>query len=177
MTLGSQTDFVLHHTAVPLLILRLSILRAGDPRTCTLKTDTVFERILYLTDFSEDAAKCIPFIGWINAAKPKSLIIMHVQDTRRLWSSTQEEIAAFNEKDAGRLAELKEHFAASGYVRIITELVTGNAINEILSVAETFQPTLIVMGATGRTGTINALLGGVSEAVVHKSKAHVLVVR
>lgn len=177
MLLGSQTDFVLHHATVPLLILRLAILKAGDPKTCTLKTDTVFERILYLTDFSEDAKRCIPFIRWMGGVKPESLIIMHVQDTRRLWFSTQEEIAAFNTKDAGRLAELKEYFAASGYSRIITELVTGNAIDEILSVAETFQPTLIMMGATGRTGTINALLGGVAEAIVHRAGCHTLVVR
>jgi len=33
------------------------------------------------------------------------------------------------------------------------------------------------MGAKGRTGTVSSLLGGVAEAIVHRAKAHVLVVR
>ncbi|MBR1369444.1 universal stress protein UspA [Methanocalculus chunghsingensis] len=175
--LGSQTDYVLSQATHPLLILRLSILKEGDPNTCTLSTKTVFQKILFLTDFSEDAEKCIPFIEWMSAANPESLIIMHVQDTRRLWSATKEEIIAFNEKDAVRLAGLKEHFRNLAIPQIVTEMVTGNAIDEILSVAETFRPTVIVMGATGRTGTRRTTLGGVAEAVSHRAGCHTLIVR
>jgi len=59
----------------------------------------------------------------------------------------------------------------------VTELVTRNAIDEILEVEDAFEPTIVVMGAKGRHGAVRALLGGVAEAVVHRATAHVLMVR
>jgi nucleotide-binding universal stress UspA family protein len=102
---------------------------------------------------------------------------MHVQDTRRLWTASQEQISEFNRKDAERLADLKRHFEPLGIPQVVTMLVTGNAIDEILGLEETFDPTLIVMGAKGRHSAIRSLLGGVTGAVVHGARAHVLVVR
>jgi len=177
MLLGSETENVLHHLRVPLLVLRLSVMKEGDPTACTLTTDQIFRRILYLTDFSEEAERCIPFIEWLAGARPERLVIMHVQDTRRLWTASQEQISEFNRKDTARLADLKRHFEPLGIPQLVTELVTGNAIDEILEIEETFEPTLIVMGAKGRHGAIRSLLGGVTEAVVHRARGHVLVVR
>jgi len=176
MLLGSQTENVLHQAQVPLLVLRISFMKEGDPNACSLNTG-IFQRILYLTDFPGDAERCIPFIEWMAGAKPNQLVIMHVQDTRRLWTSSQEQISEFNRKDAGRLTDLKKRLELTGIPQIVTELVTGNAIDEILAVEDSFAPTIIVMGARGRTGTARPLLGGVTEAMVHKAKAHVLVVR
>ncbi|WP_298670017.1 universal stress protein [uncultured Methanofollis sp.] len=177
MLLGSQTENVLAHATVPLLVLRLAVLKEGDPTTCTLTTDGIFRRVLYLTDFSEEAERCIPFIEWMARARPERLVVMHVQDTRRFWTASQDDIAAFNRKDAGRLAALRRRFEPLGIPQVVTDLATGNAIDEILGVEETFEPTLIVMGAKGRHGAIRSLLGGVTTAVVHNARAHVLVVR
>ncbi|HDQ07993.1 MAG TPA: universal stress protein [Methanoculleus sp.] len=177
MLLGSQTENVLHHIRVPLLVLRLAVMTEGDPETCTLTTERVFPRILYLTDFSEEAERCIPFIEWMAGARPERLVIMHVQDTRRLWTASQDQIDAFNREDAERLAGLQRRFEPLGIPQVVTELVTGNAIDEILEVEESFAPTIIVMGAKGRHGTVRSLLGGVTEAVVHRARGHVLVVR
>ncbi|MDT8358189.1 MAG: universal stress protein [Methanomicrobiaceae archaeon] len=176
MFLGSETENVLHHAQVPLLVLRTAIMREGDPDACTLTTG-IFRHILYLTDFSENAERCIPFIEWMAGAKPERLVLMHVQDTRRLWTASQEQFDAFNKEDALRLADLKRRFEPLGIPQVVTELVTGNAIDEILEVEDTFEPTIIVMGAKGRHGAVHALLGGVAEAVVHRARAHVLVVR
>ncbi|MBN1195718.1 MAG: universal stress protein [Methanomicrobiaceae archaeon] len=176
MLLGSETENVLHHAQVPLLVIRIAIMREGDPDSCMLTTG-IFRRILYLTDFSEEAERCIPFIEWMGGARPERLVLLHVQDTRRLWTASQEEITAFYRKDEQRLADLKTRFTPLGIPQIITELVTGNAIDEILEGEDAFEPTLIVMGAKGRHGAVQALLGGVAEAVVHRARAHVLVVR
>ena len=176
MLLGSQTENVLHHAQVPVLILRIKVLKEGDPKTCTI-TRGLFRRILYLTDFSEPAERCIPFINWMVKAKPEQVVIMHVQDTRRLATASQDEMADFNRKDAERLADLKMRFLKTGIPQVTTKLVSGNAIDEILTADESFAPTIIVMGAKGRTSAIRSFLGGVTEAVVHGAKAHVLVVR
>lgn len=141
MLLGSETENVLHHTDVPLLILRLSVMKKGEPDSCTINSN-IFRRVLYLTDFSEEAKRCIPFIEWIAGAKPDQLVILHVQDTRLLWLATQEQINEFNEKDTKRLAELKEQIKNYGISQIVTELITGNAIDEILGVADSFKPTI-----------------------------------
>jgi len=125
MLLGSQTENVLHQAQVPLLILRISIMKEGDPTTCTLNT-RIFQRILYLTDLSAEAQRCIPFIEWMAGAKPNQLVIMHVQDTRRLWTTSQDQILEFNQKDAKRLADLKARFESLAIPQVVTELVTGN---------------------------------------------------
>jgi len=177
MLLGSQTENVLAHAEVPLLILRLAVVKEGDPATCTLTTDGIFRRVLYLTDFSELAGRAAPFIEWMARARPERLVIMHVQDTRRLWTASQEQIAAFNRKDEERLVSLRRRFEPLGIPQVVTELATGNAIDEILAVGETFEPTIIVMGAKGRHGALHSMLGGVTTAVVHSARAHVLVVR
>jgi nucleotide-binding universal stress UspA family protein len=176
MLIGSQTENVLHHAQVPVLILRIKVLKEGDPKTCTI-TRGLFRHILYLTDFSGPAERCIPFINWMTGAKPEQLIILHVQDTRRLATASEEEIEAFNRKDAERLSGLKRRFETLGIPEVVTKQVTGNAIDEVLSVEESLSPTIIVMGAKGRHSAIRSLLGGVTEAVVHHAKAHILVVR
>lgn len=176
MFLGSQTGNVLHHVTVPLLILKIAVMKEGDPHTCTI-SGGIFRRILYLTDFSQEAEQCIPFIGWMAKAEPEQIVIMHVQDTRRLGTASQEQQAEFNRKDAGRLADLKTRFEHTGVAQIVTRLVAGNAIDEIRAVEESCAPTIIVMGAKGRHSAIHSLLGGVTEAVVHRTRAHILVVR
>lgn len=90
----------------------IAIMKEGDPDACMLTTG-IFRRILYLTDFSEEAERCIPFIEWMAGAKPERLVLLHVQDTRRLWTASQEEITAFNRKDEQRLADLKARFTPS----------------------------------------------------------------
>jgi nucleotide-binding universal stress UspA family protein len=177
MFLGSQTENVLHHLKVPLLILRVVVMNEGDPNTCTISTNRIFRRILYLTDFSEEAEKCIPFIEWMKGAKPEQLVILHVQDTRRLGTASRDEIETFNRKDTERLSGLKRRFEMLAIPQVVTKLVTGNAIDEILAVIGSCEPTLIVMGAKGRHSAARSLLGGVTEAVVHLTKMHVLVVR
>ncbi len=109
MFLGSQTENVLHHARVPVLILRVAVLKEGDPSSCTI-TKGIFRRILYLTDFSEEAGRYIPFLEWMAGAKPEPLVILHVQDTRRLGTASRGEIEAFNRNDAERLTALKHRF-------------------------------------------------------------------
>jgi nucleotide-binding universal stress UspA family protein len=53
----------------------------------------------------------------------------------------------------------------------------GDAVSEILNVAETYGCGLIVMGTHGRTGLLRFLMGSVSEAVLRLSRCPVLVVK
>lgn len=176
MFIGSQTVNVLHHVKVPLLVLRIAVLKEGDPDSCII-TGGIFRRILYLTDFSEQAERCIPFIEWMAGAKPEQIVILHVQDNRRPGTASRDEIEALDRKDAERLSGLKLRFETLAIPKVITKQVTGNVIDEVLAMEESLSPTIIVMGAKGRHSAISSFLGGVTEAVVHRARAHVVVVR
>lgn len=177
MLLGSTAERVIQHSTVPVFILRLKVLEDGDPGTCTLITDRLFGRILFATDFSEDANKCIPYLEWMAGAPPDELVIVHVQDTRHLTPIPAGRMNEFNLRDTTRLQELKEHFLACGYSSVITELTGGNAISEILGIARNMEVSTIVMGAKGRHGVAETILGGVTETVIHHAPSHVMVVR
>jgi nucleotide-binding universal stress UspA family protein len=161
--LGSTTESVVRSSTAPVFILRLRILEDGEPETCTLATGRLFRRVLFATDFSAAADRCIPSLEWMAAAPPDELVIVHVTDTPR--------------RESARLQELKEHFLARGYPAVITELAEGDATDEILGIARNMEVSTIVMGATGRHGVAGSILGSVAGTVIHKAPCHVLVVR
>ena len=175
--LGSTTEDVLRNANDPVLLVRLRIIETGDGAICRLATDRLFGCILYATDFSAYAERCIPCLAWMAAAHPEEVIVAHIQDLRHLAYASPEQMAAFNRRDEGRLAALKQQFEAAGFANVGTVLRTGNAIDEVLSLAKERGATLIVLGAKGRHGIAEQIFGGVAEAVVHRSESHVLVVR
>ncbi len=175
--LGSTTEDVLRNVNDPVLLVRLRIIETGDEATCRLAADRLFKRILYATDFSAYAERCIPCLSWMAGAYPDEVIVAHIQDLRHLAYASPEEMAEFNRRDEGRLAALKRQFEEAGFENVGTVLRTGNAIDEVLALAEERGATLIVLGAKGRHGIAEQIFGGVAEAVVHRSGSHVLVVR
>lgn len=175
--LGSTTEDVLRNVNDPVLLVRLRIIEAGDEATCRLAADRLFGRILYATDFSAYAERCIPCLSWMAGAHPEEMIVAHIQDLRHLAYASKEEMTEFNRRDEERLAALKRQFEEAGFANVGTVLRTGNAIDEVLSLAKERGATLIVLGAKGRHGIAEQIFGGVAEAVVHRSTGHVLVVR
>lgn len=73
--------------------------------------------------------------------------------------------------EAAEQAEVLSSVEVLGIVRI------GNAVKEILRVAQDEQPDLVVMSSHGRTGLEKAVFGSVAEAVVKGCTRPVLVVR
>jgi len=177
MYLGKEAETILHSATVPVFIIRLSIVRSGDASTCTLANEQIFRRILYAVDFSDDSKKCIPFLEQMADADPGELIIVHIQDTRRLGYASPELMAEFNRRDTQRLEELQNHFQALGFRRVTTILRTGNAITELLDILQGKDVSLLMVGAKGRTNMSLMTLGGVSQTLVHRSPTHVFIAR
>jgi nucleotide-binding universal stress UspA family protein len=67
--------------------------------------------------------------------------------------------------------------AAEHGVPVSFEVVAGNPADEIVAYADNHEVDLTVVGSRGRGAVTSALLGSVSQAVVHESRRPVLVVR
>jgi nucleotide-binding universal stress UspA family protein len=68
-------------------------------------------------------------------------------------------------------------FAADAGVTAETELLEGDAAEQILELARARGAELIVVGSRGRGALAEALLGSVSQAIVHGADRPVLVAR
>lgn len=60
--------------------------------------------------------------------------------------------------------------------RIVSHILTGKPIVEILKLADGVNATMIVMGSHGRTGLRKVLLGSVSAAIVEKAQCSTMIV-
>ena len=74
------------------------------------------------------------------------------------------------------LAEARTYAADTG-VAAETELLEGDAAEQILDLARLRGAELIVVGSRGRSAVAEALLGSVSHAIVHGADRPVLVAR
>ena len=57
------------------------------------------------------------------------------------------------------------------------ELLQGDTIGEIVTLADSIDADLIVIGSRGHGGLTSALIGSVSRSVLHESRRPVLIVR
>lgn len=82
--------------------------------------------------------------------------------------------------DKDDLAELRlalERFAAQeGDIDVDTRVIEGNAVAEIVALADALRVDLLVMGTHGRSGFQRLLLGSVTERVLLKARCPVLTV-
>ncbi len=80
-------------------------------------------------------------------------------------------------KDSETILGKAKTKAAKKGVLLKTKLTYGNPSAEIIDLAKKRKVDLIVIGSRGRTGLKEIFLGSVANAVVHKSRVPVLVVK
>jgi nucleotide-binding universal stress UspA family protein len=144
---------------------------------------SMFERILYPTDFSEAAKKALPYIIGLKGAGINEVILLYVIDERGIDSfrnSTAIDALAV-EKEWEELAlnnissledELKEH----GF-NVKAHINKGIPFREILRVSEEEYVSAIIMGSHGKSDIVEMLLGSVTETVVRKAHKPVIIIR
>jgi nucleotide-binding universal stress UspA family protein len=67
--------------------------------------------------------------------------------------------------------------AAERGISARTELLTGNPVDEIVAYADSIDADLIVVGSRGHGAVASAVLGSVSQGVLHEARRPVLVFR
>jgi len=150
----------------------------------------MFRKILYPTDFSDDAKKALEYVKRLKEAGTKEVVILHVIHEYGLdsvlegceWAGLEVEkckedvlgdIVKDKEAKAKKILEEIQGIGIKGVIRV----EIGNPASKILEVSEEKNVSLIVMGAHGERKVLELLLGSVTEKVVRHSKIPVLVIR
>jgi nucleotide-binding universal stress UspA family protein len=145
----------------------------------------MFTKILYPTDFSDSAGKALGYIKQLKQAGSQEIVLLHVINQRIIdglmrHASLDNDIirwkAKVKENALESLEEMRKSLETVGYA-VNCLVKTGYPWNVILDVEKKEAPSIIVMGSHGRSNLADMLLGSVSDRVIRKSIAPVLVVK
>ena len=138
-------------------------------------------KILVPTDFSEHSALALTYAADLAKRYNASLSLLHVYPVVNYAAAegfalyTPEQLAKLITQLNVQLKAAEDSARALGVTAIGSDMLQGDAYQEILEQAEAFD--LIVMGTHGRTGLKHALMGSVAEKIVRTSPCPVLTVR
>jgi nucleotide-binding universal stress UspA family protein len=144
----------------------------------------MFTKILFPTDFSETLRQAMDYILQLKQNGLKEVVVLHVTD-----GDTLDKIEPFLLSDRFQkikskicretleaLQAAERELRAGGFnVKVVTR--SGYPVQEILKIEEEEDVSGVVMGSHGSSALQNLFAGSVAEAVVHKSKRPVLVVK
>lgn len=139
-------------------------------------------KIVIATDGSESAQEALEFGLELAEEQSATAFVVHVAPAVDVLPCAGFAVPAptvpheLDEQDRVPLREAAE-IAARRPTEIKTELLLGNAADEIVAFADSIDADLIVLGSRGHGAIASALLGSVSRDVLHESRRPVLVVR
>lgn len=138
-------------------------------------------RILVAVDGSELALDAVRHaLMLVNGGLRATLILGHVQEEATFLELATQGADAIAEAavEAGKhLTRPAEHLVREAGVSFETEIVLGSPASAVCDLAEAHGCDLIVVGARGMGVMRAAVIGSVSQAVVHQSNLPVLVVK
>ena len=145
-------------------------------------SESIFKRIVFCTDFSENAD--FAFEVAIDSARRRpgsTLYLLHIipEPDAQFWKTYLYEVDDIDRKaradiDA-KVDESYRHRTPEG-VDLRVEVRIGRDYIKILEFADEVQADLIVMGRHGRSSLEKVLFGNVTEKVARKAKCAVLII-
>ena len=161
--IGSTARNLARTTETPLLVNRIER-ESDDP---AVVRQHLFQRMLYATDFSENADRAFEAFSYLRHATQEATLV-HVR--------TPKDPGLEDDRDPeAQLAELADQLKEWDIETRIT-VRQGDPANEILAVEETVNPTTILVGSRGHSRLRRLLLGSVSEDLVARAKGNVMLV-
>jgi len=143
---------------------------------------THFQRILFCTDFSENADFAFAFAVDAAARRPGSeLYLLHIipESDAQFWKTYIYEVEGVDNKARHDIDERIDRdyrpYLPEG-VELKVEIRVGKDHQQILEFARERQIDLIVLGRHGHRALEKALFGAVTEKIVSRAKCAVLVV-
>jgi nucleotide-binding universal stress UspA family protein len=167
LLLGSVAEQVMRKAPCPVLAVKAGATEEPHVR-----------KILYATDFSEQAQLALHLASWLAREYKAHLTMLHVVPPPAV-SYGDEVITAVSLENAKhsaakQLALLQPTVPSVHFDHQIQE---GEPAEKILDVARWNECDLIVMGTHGRSGLGRLLLGSVAEQVVRRASCSVLTVK
>ncbi|THE63220.1 universal stress protein [Salinadaptatus halalkaliphilus] len=161
--IGSTARNLARTTETPLLVNRIER-EADDP---SVVRQHLFQRMLYATDFSENAERAFESFSYLRHATQEATLV-HVETPKDLG------LAEDNDPEA-RLAELAAQLEEWD-IETRIEVRRGDPADEILAVEDEYDPTTILVGSRGHSRLRRLLLGSVSEDLVARANGNVMLV-
>ncbi|RQG87979.1 universal stress protein [Natrarchaeobius halalkaliphilus] len=161
--IGSTARNLARTTETPLLVNRIER-EAENP---DVVREHLFQRMLYATDFSENADRAFEAFSYLRHATRETTLI-HVE-------TPKDPGLREGENPENRLGELAAQLEEWG-IETRTELRRGDPADEILGAETTYEPTAILVGSRGHSRLRRLLLGSVSEDIVARADSNVLLI-
>jgi len=160
--IGSTARNLARTTVVPLLVNRVER-EADDPEVLR---EHLFQRMLYATDFSENAERAFDAFSYLRHATQEATLV-HVESPKDPGAT-----------DGDPNDQLDELASTLGQWDIDTtvEVRHGDPAEEILAVEDAVTPTTTLVGSRGRSRMRRLLLGSVSEDIVARANGNVFLV-
>ncbi|WP_247007099.1 universal stress protein [Halorientalis litorea] len=158
--IGSTARNLARTTVVPLVVNRVE--RADDDPE--VLREHLFQRILYATDFSENAERAFDAFSYLRHATEEATLV-HVE-------SPKEPPAADTREELADLADTLEQWD----IETETRVGQGDPADEILAVEDEVTPSTVLLGSRGQSRLRRLLLGSVSEEIVARAAGNVFLV-
>lgn len=166
--LGSVSSDVLRYGKTNLLIMRHRVAEKLEGEVFEKYCDRILTKVLFPTDFSEGSEKALSMLK-LNTGR---IILVHVVDR----GETKEELDAYVEEAKRKLGKLQNLLRTSGFESELHVRI-GDPANEINSIAEEEDVSLIAIGTKGKGLIEEIRIGSTAESVVRNAKKPVLVLR
>jgi len=145
---------------------------------------TKYKKVLFCTDFSENADYAFEFACGIAKRDEGLLYILHVIPSNPQQAYVDSSISPEDLEKIQKTIEedivnnYKERYVKKieGAVEFETVTKSGRADEEILQFANKEKVDLIVMGTHGRTGIEHVIFGSVAEKVLRRSPIPVFII-
>jgi nucleotide-binding universal stress UspA family protein len=143
-------------------------------------------KILIATDGSKNGNKAVDFGIQLAArlgAEVVGVYVISMKSLELFALGHHDNIGGYEDENARLRKEGEEALeylrarCAEANVKSSTMLARGYPADEIIKIAETEKPAMIVVGSLGKSNVAHVLMGSVSEQVVKKAPCPVLVVR
>lgn len=169
--LGGTAMGVLRRSAIPVFVCKHG---HGEETAACDVGGNAFERVLYATDFSEDAQFALKFARGLQGAA-KGVDVVHVITERDFRKHTEEEIRAEEAAARERMEEICRSIRELG-MEADHHLLAGNTASEIVQAAVDHHSTVILMGTKGKHGIKEMWLGSASHRVAELAPVPVILV-
>lgn len=165
--LGSVSRSVLRFGDTHLLVMRYKILEDGDlGKHCT----RIFAKVLFPTDFSQPAEVALSFLKDMPGIG--ELVLVNVVST----GETDEEIEANVAAATQKINEIAGELSNRG-MKVTTKVIVGHPVEEIRSLAEKEDVSLIAISSQGAVAIKKGRIGSTAYDVANSVTRPVLILR